>query len=91
MAGKPKGDKPTKSEAETQKERRQRFLDVAPRRVDRVVTSIRALAKCSSKNYVYDQLEVNKILAYLDNELSDMKDSFSSKTKTVKTAFNFKD
>jgi hypothetical protein len=84
-----KTDGPVKSEAQIAKERRERFLEAAPRRVDRVVTTIRALGKCSSKNYSYDMAEVNQILSTLDNELSDLRDSFTSKKAKTKTSFTF--
>ena len=67
----------------------QRFVDIAPNRVDRVVSAINSLSKCSSRNYKYDNKQVNKMFTTIKRELRIAEDKFRSNGKPSKQGFKF--
>lgn len=63
-----------------QKEKDERFRDVASRRTENILKAIRLLKKCSNKkSYSYDKSQVNKIFRVLNSELGDCKSAFLGK------------
>ena len=61
------------------KSRRERFEDVAQRRTNNALNSIRLIANCANKhNYEYTRDDVQKIITALKKEVSDLQSAFNS-------------
>ena len=61
------------------KSRRERFEDVAQRRTNNALNSIRLIANCANKhNYEYSRDDVQKIISALKREVSDLQSAFNS-------------
>jgi len=67
----------------------ERFLEVAPLRVTRVINAINSLSKCSSRNYKYTDQQVNKMIKAIKLELRMAEDKFRNHGKNGSTSFNF--
>jgi len=67
----------------------ERFLEVAPLRVTRVINAINSLSKCSSRNYKYTDQQVNKMIKAIKLELRMAEDKFRNHGKNGSTTFNF--
>lgn len=64
---------------EKRKSRRERFEDVAQRRTNNALNSIRLIANCANKhNYEYSPDDVRKIINALKREVSDLQSAFNS-------------
>ena len=64
---------------EKRKSRRERFEDVAQRRTNNALNSIRLIANCANKhNYEYSRDDVQKILNALKREVSDLQSAFNA-------------
>ena len=64
---------------EKRKSRRERFEDVAQRRTNNALNSIRLIANCANKhNYEYTRDDVQKIITALKKEVSDLQSAFNS-------------
>ena len=66
-----------------------RFLEVAPLRVTRVINAISSLSKCSSRNYKYTDHQVNKMLKAIKLELRMAEDKFRNHGKNGASKFKF--
>ena len=77
------------TENKTPKSPHERFEEIAPIRVTRVIKSIRSLSNCSSKNYQYTDLQVNKMMSAINRELRICRDKFSKNGKNDSTEFIF--
>ena len=61
------------------KSRRERFEDVAQRRTNNALNSIRLIANCANKhNYEYTRDDVQKIITALKKEVNDLQSAFNS-------------
>ena len=61
------------------KSRRERFEDVAQRRTNNALNSIRLIANCANKhNYEYTRDDVQKIISALKKEVNDLQSAFNS-------------
>jgi|TARA_B100001964_G_scaffold233282_1_gene290289 hypothetical protein len=67
----------------------ERFMEVAPMRVTRVINAINSLSKCSSRNYKYTDQQVNKMLRAIKLELRIAEDKFKNHGKNGSTKFKF--
>ena len=64
---------------EKRKSRRERFEDVAQRRTNNALNSIRLIANCANKhNYEYTRDDVQKIISALKKEVNDLQSAFNS-------------
>ena len=64
---------------EKRKSRRERFGDVAQRRTNNALNSIRLIANCANKhNYEYSRDDVQKIINALKREVSDLQSAFNA-------------
>ena len=64
---------------ENRKSRRERFEDVAQRRTNNALNSIRLIANCANKhNYEYTRDDVQKIITALKKEVNDLQSAFNS-------------
>ena len=71
------------------KTRKQRFEEVAPIRVTRVIKALRSLSNCSSKNYEYDAIQVKKMMQAIRSELKECENMFTKKNTKKETEFKF--
>ena len=67
----------------------ERFIEVAPMRVTRVINAINSLSKCSSRNYKYTDAQVYKMLRAIKLELRMAEDKFRNHGKNGSTKFKF--
>ena len=69
-------------------EKRQKFLRVAPGRVDRVIKALQLLAQCANLDeYEYSEVDVGKIVAGIDRELVKMNNRFVDYRASTKFRF----
>lgn len=72
------------------KTKRERFLEIAERRVDNVLNSLSSLEKCSnSYNYEYNQEDVKKMNAVLKTKFEEVKAVFEKGVKKNNEKFKF--
>jgi hypothetical protein len=70
--------------------KRDRFKNVAGKRVQKVLDTIDSLAKCANKNnYEYDEEDVTKMLRALKDKVKILEMSYTSNTKSTKNTFKF--
>ena len=75
-------------EKKPQKSRSERFQDIAPKRVNKVLKAIESLSKCSTRNYEYNDVQVTKMFKAIKAELRITEDKFKSNGKS-KGGFKF--
>jgi len=78
-----------KTDQKKHKTPEERFLEVAPMRVTRVINAIHSLSKCSSRNYIYTDHQVNKMIKAIKQELRMAEDKFRKHGKNEATKFKF--
>ncbi len=66
----------------------ERFSEIAPKRVNKVLKSIESLSKCSTRNYEYSREQVNKMFKAIKAELRIAEDKFKPSSKS-KSGFRF--
>ena len=72
------------------KSRKERFKDVAGRRVQKVLDDLESLSKCANKSsYDYSDEEVRKMMRAINEKLALLKIAFSTNTKSGKQTFEF--
>ena len=72
------------------KTNRDRFKEIASRRVDKVLNSLSSLEKCSnSYNYEYNQEDVKKMNAVLKTKFDEVKAAFEKGVKKNNEKFKF--
>ena len=72
------------------KTNRDRFKEIASRRVDKVLNSLSSLEKCSnSYNYEYNQEDVKKMNAVLKSKFDEVKAAFEKGVKKNNEKFKF--
>ena len=72
------------------KTNRDRFKEIASRRVDKVLSSLSSLEKCSnSYNYEYNQEDVKKMNAVLKTKFGEVKAAFEKGVKKNNEKFKF--
>ncbi len=70
--------------------KRDRFKNVAGRRVQKVLDTIDSLAKCANKNnYEYDEDDVSKMMRALKDKVKILEMAYTSNTKSTKNTFKF--
>jgi (p)ppGpp synthase/HD superfamily hydrolase len=70
--------------------RRERFINVAGRRVQKVLDDLESLSKCANKStYEYTEDEVRKMLKAITDKVAILKMSFNSNQKSGKQSFEF--
>ena len=68
---------------------KERFIEIAPKRVNSVLKSIEILSKCSSKNYSYNDEQVKKMLTAIRKEMNRAEILFSSGLSKKNKQFKF--
>ena len=72
------------------KSRKDRFKDVAGRRVQKVLDDLDSLSKCANKStYEYSDEEVRKMLRAINEKITVLKIAFSASSKSGKQTFEF--
>ena len=80
----------TKNLKKNMKTNRDRFKEIASRRVDKVLNSLSSLEKCSnSYNYEYNQEDVKKMNAVLKTKFDEVKAAFEKGIKKNNEKFKF--
>jgi hypothetical protein len=70
--------------------KRDRFKNVAGKRVQKVLDTIDSLAKCANKNnYEYDEEDVSKMMRALKEKVKILEMAYTSNTKSTKNTFKF--
>jgi hypothetical protein len=70
--------------------KRDRFKNVAGKRVQKVLDTIDSLAKCANRNnYDYDEEDVSKMLRALKEKVKILEMAYTSNTKSTKNTFKF--
>ncbi|MBS1572361.1 MAG: hypothetical protein JST62_08230 [Bacteroidetes bacterium] len=70
--------------------KRDRFKNVAGKRVQKVLDTIDSLAKCANKNnYEYDEEDVSKMMRALKDKVKILEMAYTSNTKSTKNTFKF--
>jgi hypothetical protein len=70
--------------------KRDRFKNVAGKRVQKVLDTIDSLAKCANKNnYEYEEEDVSKMMRALKDKLKILEMAYTSNTKSTKNTFKF--
>ncbi len=63
---------------------RERFLEVAPKRTQKVLDALRLLGRCGNRvTYEYQREEVQKIIKAVEDELARMKSRFDDNEPTT--------
>ena len=66
-------------------EKRERFVRIAENRTNKILEQIRLLGNCSNKhNYEYDDEDVKKIFAVIEQELKQIKSKYSAQSNKEK-------
>lgn len=66
-------------------EKRERFVRIAENRTNKILEQIRLLGNCSNKhNYEYDDKDVKKIFAVIEQELKQAKSKYSAQSDKEK-------
>lgn len=70
--------------------KRERFITVGGRRVQKVLDDIESLSKCANKNtYEYTDEEVNKMMKAIKEKVKLLDAAFSANSKSGKQTFEF--
>jgi hypothetical protein len=70
--------------------KKERFISVAGRRVQKVLDSLDSLSKCANRgNYDYDEENVNKMIRAIKEKVKILESAYTSNTKTTKNTFQF--
>lgn len=70
--------------------KKDRFKNVASKRVQRVLDSLDSLCKCANKNnYEFEEEEVNKMIKTIRDKVKFLELSFNTNTKLNKETFTF--
>lgn len=70
--------------------KRDRFVNVAGRRVQKVLDSLDSLSKCANRNnYEFDEEDISKMIKAIKEKIKLLESSYTSNTKTDKNSFQF--
>lgn len=70
--------------------KKDRFKNVAGRRVQKVLDDLESLSKCANKStYEYSEEEVRKLLRAINEKVGLVKAAFSASSKSGKQTFEF--
>jgi hypothetical protein len=70
--------------------KKDRFKNVAGRRVQKILDGIDSLSKCANRNnYYYDAEDVNKMLRAIKEKVKTLESAYNSNTKSTKNIFEF--
>lgn len=74
----------------TEQTKAERFAKLAPKRMDKAITSIRSVGKlANTASYEYSEKQVKAMVKTLTDEMAAVVKSLESKTVTVEGGFKF--
>ena len=74
-----------------QRDKRERFENLAEKRINEVIKRLRILGNLSNKtNYDYEDDHIRQMFQVIDSEIKDLKDRFKNSTSSVSSEFKFK-
>lgn len=72
------------------KTRRERFLEIGAKRVQKVLDSLESLSKCSNRNnYEFNEEDINKMINSIKNKLKVVEEVYKQKLINKKETFKF--
>ncbi len=78
--------------SESKAKRRERFVKLAEKRVNRTIKDLRLIGKLANRtNYVYSEEDVRKIFRALENELKTARARFESNGQDPEPQFTLRD
>ena len=70
--------------------KKERFKNVASRRVQKVLDDIESLSKCANRNtYEYNDDDVKKMMKAIGDQMTLLKAAFEANSKSGKKSFEF--
>lgn len=70
--------------------KRERFTNVAGRRVQKVLDNLDSLSKCANRNnYDFNEEDVMKMIRAIKEKVRLLESAYTSNTKTTKNTFQF--
>lgn len=70
--------------------KKDRFKNVAAKRVQKVLDSMESLSRCANRNnYEYSDEDVNKLLKAIKEQMRTLELSFTEKSKSKSKTFSF--
>lgn len=70
--------------------KRDRFKNVAGRRVQKILDNIDSLAKCANRNnYDYDEDDIGKMMRAIKEKVKTLELAYTTNTKSAKNTFTF--
>lgn len=70
--------------------KKERFKNVAGRRVQKVLDDLESLSKCANRStYEYSDEDVKKMMSAINTQLAILKAAFSANSKSGKQTFEF--
>lgn len=74
----------------SQNRKKERFVSVAGRRVQKVLDCLDSLAKCANRNnYDYDENNITKMMKAIKEKVRVLESAYNSNTKSTKNTFEF--
>jgi hypothetical protein len=74
----------------TSNPKRERFINVASRRVQKVLDSLDSLAKCANRNnYDFSEEEVAKMIKAIKDKTKGLESAYMNNAKSTKNTFKF--
>ncbi len=70
--------------------KRERFKNVAGRRVQKVLDNLDSLSRCANRNsYDYTENDISKMIDAINDKLKSLESSYTINTKATKNIFEF--
>jgi hypothetical protein len=70
--------------------KRDRFRNVAGRRVQKILDNVDSLAKCANRaNYDYDEEDISKMMKAIKDKVKILELAYTTNTKSAKNTFTF--
>jgi hypothetical protein len=70
--------------------KRERFINVAGRRVQNVLDDLDSLSKCANRNnYDYDEGDIAKMMKAIKEKVKVLESSYNNNTKSTRNTFQF--
>lgn len=70
--------------------KRDRFINVAGRRVQKVLENLDSLSKCANRNnYEYDEEDITKMMKAIKEKVKLLEAAYTSNSKFTKDTFQF--
>jgi len=72
------------------KSKRERFENIASKRIQKVLDTLESLSKCANKNnYEYYDKDIHKMIMAIKNKVKFVEDTFKQRLNNKKNTFKF--